>query len=137
MSPIIVVGFVDSPEGKAAVAAAVEEAERRQASLVLVSSSRGGRQDVEKLISVREELARVEAGLVERGLSVDTVELARGTDPAEDLLDVANERQAVLIVIGLRRRSPVGKLMLGSNAQAILLTAECPVLAVKASATPG
>jgi nucleotide-binding universal stress UspA family protein len=56
----------------------------------------------------------------------------RGLDPAEDLLKVAEEVSAELIIIGLRRRSPVGKLILGSNAQRILLDAPCPVLAVKA-----
>jgi nucleotide-binding universal stress UspA family protein len=54
-------------------------------------------------------------------------------DPAEDLINVAEEVNADLIVIGLRRRSPVGKLILGSNAQRILLDAPCPVLAVKAA----
>jgi len=44
---------------------------------------------------------------------------------------VANETDADLIVIGLRRRTPVGKLILGSNAQRILLDAPCAVLAVK------
>ena len=53
-------------------------------------------------------------------------------DPAEDLISVADEESADFIVIGLRRRSPVGKLILGSNAQRILLDASCPVLAVKA-----
>ena len=56
----------------------------------------------------------------------------RGNDPAEDLISVAQEVSADFIVIGLRRRSPVGKLILGSNAQRILLDASCPVLAVKA-----
>ena len=60
-------------------------------------------------------------------------QLVRGMDPAEDLINVASEVAADFIVIGLRRRSPVGKLILGSNAQRILLDAPCPVLAVKAA----
>jgi len=56
----------------------------------------------------------------------------RGLEPAEDIIAVAQEVSADFIVIGLRRRSPVGKLILGSNAQRILLEAPCPVLAVKA-----
>ena len=59
-------------------------------------------------------------------------QLVRGLEPAEDLIAVAEEVAADVIVIGLRRRSPVGKLILGSNAQRILLDAPCPVLAVKA-----
>ena len=55
----------------------------------------------------------------------------RGNEPAEDLIAVANDVGADLIVIGLRRRTPVGKLILGSNAQRILLDAPCAVLAVK------
>jgi nucleotide-binding universal stress UspA family protein len=60
-------------------------------------------------------------------------QLVRGNEPAEDLIAVAEEEKAEFIVIGLRRRTPVGKLILGSNAQRILLDATCPVLAVKAS----
>ena len=58
--------------------------------------------------------------------------LVRGNEPSVDLIEVAEEVNADFIVIGLRRRSPVGKLILGSNAQRILLEAPCPVLAVKA-----
>ena len=58
-------------------------------------------------------------------------QLVRGFEPAEDLISIAESSDADLIVIGLRRRTPVGKLILGSNAQRILLDAPCPVLAVK------
>ena len=51
---------------------------------------------------------------------------------ADDLDAIADEVGADLIVIGLRRRSPVGKLILGSAASRILLTAHHAVLAVKA-----
>ena len=53
-------------------------------------------------------------------------------DSAEELIRTAEATDADFIVIGLRRRSPVGKLLLGSNAQRVLLDAACPVLAVKA-----
>ena len=66
------------------------------------------------------------------GIENEVRQLVRGLDPAEDLIAVANETSADFIVIGLRRRTPVGKLILGSNAQRILLEAPCPVLAVKA-----
>ena len=54
-------------------------------------------------------------------------------DPADELIRTAERADAEFIVIGLRRRSPVGKLLLGSNAQRVLLDAACPVLAVKAA----
>jgi len=72
------------------------------------------------------------AQLADSGVEHEVRQLVRGNEPAEDLISVANETDADLIVIGLRRRSPVGKLILGSNAQRILLDAQCPVLAVKA-----
>jgi nucleotide-binding universal stress UspA family protein len=62
----------------------------------------------------------------------DLRHLVRGKDPVNDVLDTAEEMQAELIVIGIRRRTPVGKLVLGSNSQSILLEATIPVLAVKA-----
>ena len=70
--------------------------------------------------------------LDESGLEYDIRQLVRGFEPAEDLISLAEANSAELLVIGLRRRSPVGKLILGSNAQRILLDAHCPVLAVKA-----
>ena len=80
----------------------------------------------------RNRWTTVKAKLEASGVEYDLRQLVRGFEPAEDLIQIAESSDADLIVIGLRRRSPVGKLILGSNAQRILLDAKCPVLAVKA-----
>jgi nucleotide-binding universal stress UspA family protein len=132
----VVVGFVDSPAGKAALEAAVEEVGRRGARLVLVNSAHGGRhEDGEHVLAIRDAVEAARQELEAGGVDLEVLEFARGKEPTEDLLEVARERQADLIVIGLRRRSAVGKVLLGSNSQSILLEADCPVLAVKAAPT--
>lgn len=125
----VVVGYVPKPEGHAAVRAAVAEAQLRSADLLVVSSQRGGD---EESAAAEQELDSVRATLDESGVVYEVRQVGRGFEPAEDLLSIAEASSAELIVIGLRRRSPVGKLILGSNAQRILLDAHCPVLAVKA-----
>ena len=57
----------------------------------------------------------------------------RGNEASEELVEAADRVKASLLVIGIRRRSPTGKLITGSQAQRVLLDANCPVLAVKAS----
>ena len=128
----VVVGYVAKPEGEAAVAQGIAEARLRGATLIVVNSQRGGR-GYDDRASARSEgdLSALEATLAESGIAYDVRPLVRGLDPAEDLIGVAEESGAELIVIGLRRRTPVGKLILGSSAQRILLDATCPVLAVK------
>ena len=129
----IVVGYVPRAEGRAALRRAAEEARLRQTKLVVINSNRGGR-DLEDEDAIRheQELAQVRSQLDNEGIDHEVRQLVRGLDPAEDLIAVAEETGADFIVIGLRRRTPVGKLILGSNAQRILLDAPCPVLAVKA-----
>jgi nucleotide-binding universal stress UspA family protein len=130
----IVVGYVPKPEGQAALRRAAEEALLRDAKLVVVNSHRGSREfdrdDVERSES---DLEQIRAQLTEAGVSHEIRQLVRGMDPADDLIQVAADVQADFIVIGLRRRSPVGKLILGSNAQRVLLDSPCPVLAVKSA----
>ena len=131
---VIVVGYVPKPEGKAALRLAAEEAKLRGSSLVVVNSHRGGRDfDRDDAVESESQLEEVRNELHEAGVEFQIRQLVRGMDPAEDLINVAAEVSANVIVIGLRRRSPVGKLILGSNAQRILLDAPCPVLAVKAA----
>jgi len=129
----IVVGYVPKAEGRAALRRAADEARLRNLRLVVINSHRGGREfDREDAIESEAELDEVRNELDKAGVEHEVRQLVRGLDPAEDLISVAEELDAELIVIGLRRRSPVGKLLLGSNAQRVLLDAACPVLAVKA-----
>jgi nucleotide-binding universal stress UspA family protein len=131
----VVVGYVPKAEGQAALTSAIAEAKLRGAKVVVVNSHRGGT-DFDGAASARAdtEMEEVKGKLDAAGVEHETRQLVRGFEPAEDLLGIAAEVSAELIVIGLRRRSPVGKLILGSNAQRILLDAKCPVLAVKADA---
>ncbi|MFC7497449.1 MULTISPECIES: universal stress protein [unclassified Nocardioides] len=129
----VVVGYVPKPEGEAALSTALAEAKLRGASLVVVNSHRGGADfDADASTQVDREMSAVRKTLDESGVEYEVRQLVRGFEPAEDLISIAEACQAELIVIGLRRRSPVGKLILGSNAQRVLLDAHCPVLAVKA-----
>ncbi len=129
----IVVGYVPKPEGQAALRTSVSEAKLRGSRLIVVNSNRGGR-DMDDDDSVRSQaqLSEIDAELADTGIEYEVRQFVRGLEPAEDLIEIADEAGAELIVIGLRRRTPLGKLILGSNAQQVLLDATCPVLAVKA-----
>ena len=130
----IVTGFLRTPEGSEAHTRAQEETELRDGELLVVHSMRGGERDeLQQVRSYRDEFEQLEARLRDSGVRYRLIEYARGNAPAEDLLQAAKDEDADLIVIGIRRRSPVGKLILGSNAQDILLHADCAVLAVKAA----
>jgi nucleotide-binding universal stress UspA family protein len=128
----IVVGYVPTPEGEAALTAAISEAQLRQEPLHVVNTSRG-----ESLVDSRfasdDSLASVRARLEESGSVFEIDQHVGSHDASDELVAIADRVKASLIVIGLRRRSPTGKLITGSQAQRILLDANCPVLAVKAS----
>jgi nucleotide-binding universal stress UspA family protein len=130
----VVVGYVPTKEGRAALRRAAEESLLRHSRLIVINSSRGGKDfDAEEAVRFESELRTIEGRLDAAGVNHEVRQLVRGNDPSEDLIAVAEEVGAEFIVIGLRRRTPVGKLILGSNAQRILLDASCPVLAVKAA----
>ncbi len=122
----IVVGYVPTPEGTAALERSVEEARVRGAGLIVVDLSRPA--------TDTSQLNRRAGELAGDDVAYDVRSAPDGTDAVESLLQFADESQADLLVIGLRRRTPVGKLILGAQAQRILLDAACPVLAVKPTA---
>jgi nucleotide-binding universal stress UspA family protein len=128
----IVVGYVPTPEGEAALDAAIAEARLRDQPLHVINSSRGDAYIDDRFAS-KEALDGVRARLNESGIVYEVEQEVRGRDAAEEVVDAASRLKASLLVIGMRRRTPTGKLITGSSAQRILLDAPCPVLAVKAS----
>jgi nucleotide-binding universal stress UspA family protein len=128
----IVVGYVPTPEGDAALTAAIAEAGLRQEPLHVVNTSRGDSL-VDNRFASEDALAAVRDTLDKSGVVYEIDQQVGGHDASEELVDIADRLRASLIVIGLRRRTPTGKLLTGSQAQRILLDANCPVLAVKAS----
>jgi nucleotide-binding universal stress UspA family protein len=74
----------------------------------------------------------VEKLLRESGHDAEFKQFVRGKNAVEEIEAMVDSLPASLLVIGLRKRSPVGKLIMGSVAQELLLSVSCPVLAVKA-----
>jgi nucleotide-binding universal stress UspA family protein len=128
---VVVVAYTPRPDGRAALHRAVEEARLRGLRLVVVNASRGDAL-VDPGFAPPEDVAEVRAWLDGTAVPHEIRQLPSGGEPADQVVHIADELGAALIVIGMRRRSPVGKLLLGSTAQRVLLDAPCPVLAVKA-----
>ena len=118
---VIVVGYSATAEGRAALQRALSEATLRGSELIVVHTVPDT------------EIADLTKELQTSGVPHEIRSARDATDPADEVLRAAESAAAEFIVIGLRRRSPVGKLLLGSNAQRVLLDAACPVLAVKAA----
>jgi nucleotide-binding universal stress UspA family protein len=129
----VVVGYLDTPPGHAALEHSIDEALRRDSQLLVVVSART---DPYLEDTATDELDTLRGQLDGSGVRYEIRRLVRGREAADEIIDVADEVDAALIVVGIRHRSPVGKLLLGSTAQQILLTTDRPVLAVKAGTTP-
>ena len=126
----ILVGYVPTPEGEAALAAGLEEARLRSTGLIILNSPRQGA-TVDAALATDEEIEQLLDRARTAGVEATVRRSEHGADLAEEFLRLAEETEASLVVIGLRRRSQVGKFIMGSHAQRILLQMDRPVLAVK------
>ena len=128
----VLVAYVPTAEGRAALAQGIEEARRRGVRLVVVNTTRG-----DALVDQRylqgEAVDELRAELARLDVPAELRQASDGRDVAEELDDLATDVDAELVVIGLRHRSAVGKLILGSAASRILLTVRRPILSVKAT----
>lgn len=137
----VVVAYVPSPEGRCALEAAAAEARLRRLPLHVVTvmahdvgdSPTRAKRDMESAEATEEHLERIAGELAADDLEV-TTELVHGQlgEETGQVLDAARRVEAQLLVVGVRRRSPVGKLVLGSVSRDLLLASQVPVLAVKA-----
>lgn len=127
----VIVGYRPTPEGKAALDRAVDEARRFGARLLVVNSSELPT-DAPEPISAERGADALAQRLAADGVDHEIRQLDVDDEPADAILSGVSDPASDLIVIGLRRRSPVGKIITGSVAQQVLLEAACPVLAVKA-----
>jgi nucleotide-binding universal stress UspA family protein len=130
----VVVGYIPSPQGRAALTRGITEAQLRDTRLVVVNTTRGDALVDERYLQndARDSLI---AELEQAGVPAELRQIDDGRDVADVLETIATELSADLIVIGLRRRSMVAKLILGSAATRILLTSSHPVMSVKAAAS--
>lgn len=129
----ILVGYVKTPEGEAALSAGIAEAKLRGSRLVVVNSPRRGALVDDAMLDEQHVAAIIDRAAA-AGVATEVRQPPHGEALSDTIEDVAAEVGASLVVIGLRRRTPVGKLILGSAAQRILLGSSAPVLAVKPQA---
>ena len=128
----ILVAYVPRPEGQAALDKGIEIATRNQEDLMVVNATPGGTKNEPSMADVQ-DVERVEKLLAGSGINATFKQFVRGKSAIEEIQDMVDLLPVSLVIIGLRKRSPVGKLLLGSVAQEILLTVSCPVMAVKAT----
>jgi nucleotide-binding universal stress UspA family protein len=126
---MIVVGYSADPFGRAALEHGISEAKLRRTTLWVINSS-SGEAYVDAAFAQPSEILDVEKHLNECGVEFELTQPV-GVDAVDELLKAMDRDDAELLVIGIRHRSPVGKLLLGSVSQQLLLECPKPVLAVK------
>ena len=127
----ILVAFDGSNIAKAAMEVALKHARAFGGELLLVWSMAKGDEDQKEDIQAAEKtLDYWKDQLDQKGIGCQTHLLIRGVEPGEDLVRFATDHEVEEIIMGVRRRSKVGKLLFGSTAQYVILNAPCPVVSV-------
>lgn len=125
----VVVAYSPDEYGEAALSAGVEQAQQGGDRLVVVNATRGDAL-VDRRYAGTDQVADLEQRLADSGLEHELRQDVV-SDVAGAVVDAADRAGARLIVVGIRHRSPVGKAIMGSVAQQVILDATVPVLSVK------
>jgi len=126
----ILVAYAPRPEGQAALDKGIEIAKRRNERLMVVNATPGDGDDTS--MATAHDAERIEKLLADAKVDAEFKQFGRGKSAVEEIEALVDSLPASLLIIGIRKRSPVGKLIMGSVAQELLLSVSCPVLAVKA-----
>jgi nucleotide-binding universal stress UspA family protein len=128
----ILVGFDGSNVAKEALSLAEQHAITFKAEVIVAHSMVGGPEVPRQEFEIAENNLQHEKNrLLDHKVSCESVLSVRGLEAGEDLVQLAEEKKVDEIIIGVRRRSKVGKLLFGSTAQYVILNAPCPVVSVK------
>lgn len=128
----ILLGYDGSGPAHAALNLAIEHAKVFGAEVVAVNSLFGGNETTaEEVENARVDLEKAKATLEKAGVSCETHLLIKGSSPGEDIVSFAEQERVDEIIIGIKRKSKVGKLIFGSTAQYVIIKAPCPVMTVK------
>lgn len=128
----ILVGFDGSKVSKAALELAAVHAQAFGAQIFLVQSMVGGPEVPKRdFVNNERELEYHKNQFQQKDIACEYLLSVRGLEPGEDLTRLAKEEQVDEIIMGVKRRSKVGKLVFGSTAQYVILNASCPVVTVK------
>ena len=128
----ILIGYDGSNSAKEALMIAKKHAQAFGAEVDVVTSMEKGTENQQSEIESAEKgLDWAKSVFSDAGIDCQSHLLIRGLEPGEDIVQFAKENEIDEIVVGVKRRSKVGKLLMGSTAQYIILKANCPVLSVK------
>ncbi|MGP9536500.1 universal stress protein [Brachybacterium sp. AOP43-C2-M15] len=124
----VLLAYVPSATSEAALAFAVKEAERRGDSLLVLASERAPDPRKARGVTDRRPL---DERLEETGLEYELRTVPKRDDPADDILDAVEHDDVSLVVLGIRKRTPIGKILLGSTSQRVAIESPVPVVLVK------
>ena len=128
---IIMVPYDGSEHAKKALKKAMERSKMTQTEIYVVTSIiTDDRFHAKEKEDAQRNLEEAQSICDEKDVFCKTHLLSRGMTPEEDLIQFAKENGVDEIVIGIKKRSKLGKFILGSTAQHLILNAECPVLSV-------
>lgn len=128
----ILVGYDGSGAAKDAIDTARKYAAALDATVSIVTSMvKGTENEQTEILQAERGLNYAESLFTAEKIACETHLLIRGLSPGEDLVRFAEENDVDLVVVGVKRRSKVGKLLMGSTAQFVIIKAPCPVLSIK------